>query len=321
MSLTDASGISFLLEWAIDQLRQGKHSSWQSMEEWWQAFRRQRQDWAMPIDQAVLGGVLADRVGYAFAAGYQAALHRLDPSLPADRVASLSVTEEGGGHPQAIESTLVDDGIGGFVLNGRKKWATMSADGGLALVAASIGTDEQGRNRLRVARVDLGAPGVTIEAMPATEFVPEIHHCRLAFDGVPVAADALLPGDGYSEYVKPFRTLEDIYVTTAVLTYLLGISLRNEWPREVNERIVALLVNLRGLGLADPRSPAVHVALEGALRTRQQITDSLGPHWDSVEPSERARWARDQPLVAIAGRVRVMRADAAWEKLRTKRER
>jgi hypothetical protein len=132
---------------------------------------------------------------------------------------------------------------------------------------------------------------------------------------VHVASEDLLPGDGYTGCVKPFRTLEDIYVSTAVLTYLLGISLRCVWPREISEQILALLVSLRGLGLADPRSAAVHVALEGVLKWRQKLIESIVPHWDSVEPVERARWVRDQPLTSIAGRVRGMRTDTAWKKL------
>ena len=317
MSLTDASGLGALFEWSIPALRQRPAPSWSDLDAWWEEYRQRRRDWAMPIDQAFLGGVLADRVGYAFAAGYQAALQRLDPQLPQERMASLSVTEEGGGHPAAIATSLQPVDAATYALTGRKKWATMSAHGGLALVAATVGVDDQGRNRLRVARVDLGAAGVTVERMPPTEFVPEIHHCRLAFDGVRVDAKDLLPGDGYVDYVKPFRTLEDTYVTTAVSTYLLGIALRSDWPRAASEQILALLVGLRGLGLADPRSPTTHLALEGLLQWRERLLESVAPYWDLVDPGERARWARDQALLAIAGRVRGMRTEAAWAKLGT----
>lgn len=314
MSLLDGSGLGDVLDWTIQELRRNERR-FDSVDAWWEEFRRARADRAMPIDQAFVAGVVTDRIGYAFAGGYQAALLRLDPTLPTDRIASLSVTEEGGGHPQAIESTLTADGNDGFILNGRKKWATLSSRGGLALVAAKVGTDDQDRNRLRVARVDLGAPGVTVEPMPETEFVPEIHHCRLTFDDVRVDANDLLPGDGYRDTVKPFRTLEDTFVNAAILTYLLGISLRYTWPREFSERILVLLVALRGLGMADPRAAATHLALEGLLRWREQLVSSLAPHWDSVEPAERARWARDQALTNIAGRVRALRTDAAWAKV------
>lgn len=313
MSLLDTTGLVAALDGALSRLRRTP-TVHDTLDSWWQEFRLQRRDFALPIDQAIAAGVLADRVGYAFAGGYQAALVRLDPTLAPERVASLSVTEDGGGHPQAIATTLTADGDG-WRLDGRKKWATMSAAGAVALVAAKVGVDDQGRNRLRLARVDLGAPGVGIEPMPETEFVPEVRHCRLRFDGVRVREDDLLPGDGYVEYVKPFRTLEDIFVSTAVLTYLLGIALRHDWPRDAGERLLGLLVSLRGLGLADPRSPVVHVALEGVLQLRQRLVEDIVPHWDLVEPAERARWVRDQPLTSIAGRVRGLRTEAAWKKL------
>lgn len=46
--------------------------------------------------QALLGGFDADRVGRAFAAGYQAALRALLPGLPSGAVTALCVTEEAG---------------------------------------------------------------------------------------------------------------------------------------------------------------------------------------------------------------------------------
>lgn len=320
MSLIDASGLSAILDVAVDRFaarRAGRapQPSWDSVDAWWGVFRADRRDWALPIDQAIFGGVTADRVGYAFAAGYQAALQRLDPSLPMDVLACLSVTEEGGGHPQAIRTTLTPAGDGTWLLRGSKKWATLSAHGSVALVAASVGGDDQGRNRLRLARVDLAAPGVQVEPMPETDFVPEITHGRLHFDGVRVAAGDVLAGDGYTEYVKPFRTIEDIYVGAAVMTYLAGIALRYDWPREYVGDVLHLLVAARAMGFTDPRSAAVHVALEGWLVARQKLMERATPFWDLVDVAERMRWQRDRPLTTVAERVRGLRTESAWRRI------
>src|SRR3954471_19636201 len=91
------------------------------------------------LDGALLGGFAADRLGYAFASGYQAALRALVPDLPEDCVASLCVTERGGGHPRAIETRLDPIAGGGYRLTGRKRWATLSSEAGVLLVAASAG--------------------------------------------------------------------------------------------------------------------------------------------------------------------------------------
>lgn len=306
--------LSRILDWLLRHASAAapQHAS---IDAWWQHFRVQRQDWAIPIDAALAAGLTSDRVGYAFAAGYQAALRQLDPTLPVDRLACLSVTEEGGGHPKAIASTLSLQADGSYRLNGHKRWATLSSSGAVALVAASVGADEQGRNRLRVARVDLGAAGVTIEPMPPTEFVPEVQHGRLHFAEVLVGPLQLLDGDGYEEYVKPFRTLEDLHVGAAVMAYLFGVASRYDWPREVREELLHLLAAVRALALADPKAPAVHVALEGWQRAREGLLERAALQWDLVAADERARWLRDRPLTMIAGRVRAQRTGAAWSRI------
>ena len=58
-----------------------------------------------------------------------------------------------------------------------------------------------------------------------------------------------------------------------------------------------------------PLSRGVHRALGGILEHTAVVLDGLD--WSSVEPPVRARWQRDQPLLAIAGRVRRARLSSA----------
>jgi hypothetical protein len=150
-------------------------------------------------------------------------------------------------------------------------------------------------------------------AMAATPFAPEIPHAELELARVEVRE--LLPGDGYDEYLKPFRTIEDCAVHAALLAYAIGVARRNDWPRAALERLVAALVTARAIASADPRSAAVHVALAGLLESTRALTSELSPHWDLVESGERARWQRDQGLVGVAGRARDARREKAWETL------
>ncbi|HYD48950.1 MAG TPA: acyl-CoA dehydrogenase family protein [Terriglobales bacterium] len=287
--------------------------SYDSIDQWWPVFRDQRAAWSEAIDQALIGGVIADRVGYAFAAGYQAALRRIDPALPLDRMACFSATEEGGGHPRAVQATLLERADGKLVLNGKKKWATMSSHGGIALVVASVGTDPQGRNRLRVARVDLDSPGVRVIAMPPTPFSPEVPHRRLELVEVVLDQESVLAGDGYEDYVKPFRTLEDLHVGAAILAYVFAVAARYRWPRPEREQLLQLLVSLRALALADASSAAVQIALEGVFQARHQLLERCAPYWQQVEEPVRERWQRDIALNSIAGNVRAQRAERAWQ--------
>jgi hypothetical protein len=176
------------------------------------------------------------------------------------------VTEEGGWPARRQRTFTLIAGTDACSLSGRKKWATLSSAGGVALVVASIGTDTEGRNQLRVARVDLGSPGVNVVAMPPTPFVPEIQHCRLEFDDVRITADQFLPGDGYTRYVRPFRTLEDTHIGCGILGYLLSVAFRYDWPHALREEMLHLIVGLRSLALGSAAPP--RTSLEGLLHFR-----------------------------------------------------
>jgi hypothetical protein len=267
------------------------------------------------IDQAILGGFRADRVGYAFASGYQAALRFLAPDLPTDRLASLCVTERGGGHPRAIETRLTPTNEG-YLLRGSKRWATLSDVAGVLLVAAVTGEpDALGRPQLRIARVDASAPGVTVTPMPPTPFTPEILHGEVRFDDVAVAADALLRGDGYALVIKPFRTIEDLHIQGAMSGYLLGEARRGGFPRAIVERLAAQIATLRGLAGDDPGDAGVHVALAGMRFAATPLITDIEAIWAGAGGPAYDRWKRDWLLLTIAEGARGKRLERAWARL------
>lgn len=286
-----------------------------SLADWWARHQALAARAPRPFDQALLGGFAADRLGYAFASGYQAALRALVPDLPPDRVTSLCVTERGGASPKAITTVLAPRGEGGYRLDGAKRWSTLADDGGLFLVAARLGEDAQGRPALRVARVDARAPGVTVTRMPETPFVPEIPHAELRFDGVLLRDEDLLPGDGYERYVRPFRTVEDLHINAALAGYLLGEARRNAFPRGWIERLAAGVAALHGLAGEDPGSPAVHVALAGLLQRQGALLAELDALWAPGASPAYARWQRDRLLLGVAEGARTQRLARAWERL------
>jgi len=282
---------------------------------WWPAHRALAATWKNPMDRAIVAGFAADRVGWAFAGGYQCALAALFPGLPEDAPAALCVTEEAGNHPRAIRSTL-RRASRGWRLEGAKRWTTLGPHGALFLVLARDAEVAGERPALRVARVPSDAPGVSVEPMPATRFVPEVPHARLAFDAVQLDEDALLPGDGWALYAKPFRTVEDAHVNAAVLAYLAREARRLCWPQGWIARAAALLLALRALAGEDPSSPQTHVALDGILETGGALFAEATKHWDATPAdAARARWLRDRELLAVASSARAQRSASAWRRL------
>jgi len=287
--------------------------------DWWPRWRDGAARAANPAEMAVLGGFDTDRVGWAFASGYQAALRALLPDLPRDCIAAFCVTEEGGNRPRDIRTGFTSRADGTLSINGAKRWTTLGPASSVLLVVGALQPGEPGdRPRLKVARVDAAAPGVHLLPMPATRFVPEVPHARVQLDDVRVAAEALLPGDGYDAYVKPFRSIEDLQVTLAVLAYLMREARSRGWPAAFAERLCAALVLLAGLAAEPADAPATHVALAGALALAHGLYDEAGTLWANEGDTAAAqRWVRDAALFAVAGPARQQRALRAWERLRS----
>lgn len=290
----------------------------ESVAQWWPRHREICIANTGPLSRAIAGGYAADRVGWAFASGYQAALRALFPGAPGDRICALCVTEAEGNSPKAVKSTLRKDG-GDWVLNGAKRWTTLGPDGALFFVAARDEAASGDRISFKIIRVDANASGVRIEAMPPTKFVPEVPHAQLQFENVNVPDDALLPGDGYADYVKPFRTIEDIYVNTAIVSYLTREARRLSWPENWIERVVSVLVLLQALSEARPSIPETHVALAGALAISGGLIGETDVFWEAaVSDPASERWKRDRELLKVADGVRAMRTKRAWETLNPK---
>lgn len=285
--------------------------------DWWPGWATLAGHEPSPMAQALRGGFAADRVGWAFAAGYQAALRALVPSLPAQTLAAFCVTEEGGNRPHDIHTTLTPSPDGGYTLSGAKRWTTLGPQGTLLLVTARLageGTDD--RPALKVALVRADQPGVTVLPMPETAFVPEVPHARIQLQDVAIDAASLLPGDGYAACVKPFRALEDTFVTAAVLACLLREARQRAWPAELRERLSATLATLAALSASPLEAPAASIALAGALHWAAQLYREAGTLWAQTPDDPAAqRWQRDAPLFNVAAKARQLRAQRAWEQL------
>ena len=286
------------------------------VEVWWQRHRDATADYQSPIERAIAGGFAADRPAYAFASGYQEALRQLLPDETGRRLA-LCATEVGGNSPKHISTTLDADGDG-FRLTGSKAYVTLGTYAEQLLVFAVVGVDAAGRNRLAMVRVPADRAGVAVEALGPTPFVPEIPHARLRLDGVRVEATERFDGDGYTRYLKPFRTVEDVHVYAAVLAWLVQVGRRNSWPQTVLAELCALLAACATVARSDETSGAVHVALGGLILAAKRLLAESAALWESVDDPTRAMWRRDGVLLDVATKARERRFEVAWQRLRTR---
>lgn len=264
----------------------------------------------LPLDKVIRMAGRVDRLAFAFAAGYQGALQSLFPMLGPDTVAALCVTEAGGNRPGQMATCLHRAGAE-WRLDGTKTFVTGATVADCLLVAATTGVDDAGRKRLQVVLVDRNAGGVSLEPLPELPFVPEISHAVARFEGVVVDPARILPGDGYADYVKPFRTVEDIHVSAATLGYLYGAARRYQWSPPIVEQLLLCLATARELATWPPAALETHLLLAAHQARVDELMKACDPEWEHCEPEERDRWQRDRRLMSIAGDARAKRREKA----------
>lgn len=284
----------------------GTTRSFQDLDSFWASHVEETARYALPIDRAFLGGSATDRLGYAFAAGYAAAVQALFGS-PREVLASLAASEEAGAHPKGIRTTLTANGI-----SGHKKWITLAGEV-LFVLARTAESLEQERPTLKVVRVFRDRAGVRVIPQPETPFVPEVPHAEVEFEDVEIAPGDVLPGDGWSDWVKPFRTVEDLHVHAALLGFVIANARRFDWPKDFIEGAAGTFAALRMLAKEDLSAAQNHVALAGAMSQTSALLDRLESLWPAGE--DRERWERDRPLLSIARKARSLRIERAWSTL------
>ncbi len=253
-------------------------------------------------EMAIYGGRLAATPGLAFLAGYQAALRALVPSAP-QGIGALCLTEQGSSKAADMQTRLLDGHITGrkdFVIGGNAaQWL---------IVLARDEADQQAPH-LTAVLVAAVNTGVTLQQGPALAMMPDMPHSSVQFQQ---AQCQVLAGDGWNDYSKAFRTLEDAHVLAALCAWLYGQSLLDQWPQELNLQLIAVLAGLKETLQQPHTEAATHLLLAGLLvqfaGLQTQITEALNTY--SCQTTAQA-WQRDKAILEIARSARLRRLEVA----------
>jgi acyl-CoA dehydrogenase len=263
-----------------------------------------------PFAATVAAALRADRLAWAFFSGYQGAIQATLGAQPGS--AGAFCVNETGRKITEIASTLAPDGDA-LLLHGSKSWALAGVDH-LHVLARRADGPASGAGSLVVVRVPAEAPGVEWLSSQPQGMVPELPHSALRFDAVRVSAADVLPGDGYADYAKPFRTREDVFVTGSVLAYLLAEAEVGAWTAHWRERAIAAIALLDGCSLLAADAPDAIIAVAGALSLAGDVIGAAEQLWTPQQQEARERWLRDRTLLAIGNEARRQRSVQAWKK-------
>jgi acyl-CoA dehydrogenase len=306
-----------IIPWILDREFTSASASINSLEDWKTEAGKFAKLFKCPVDRAIGLGFMSEQMAYAFSSGFYAALQELLPFLKPDCAAAFCVSEEGGNHPGMIKARIdsITDGknIGvGWKITGYKSFVTGADKAELLFVAVSAGFDSAGKNKIQLVRLDKAAEGVTIKPLKQLPFIPEIAHAGVQLNEVVVSDDQILPGDGYADYVKPFRILEDMHVSAAILGYLYRQAVDYDWSGFARERLISLMLLIKQLTGMNTDSSQLAICFAGFQQQMGRLLKDLHVCWESVGGNKKEAWFRDVKLLGIAEKAREKRLEKAW---------
>jgi acyl-CoA dehydrogenase len=279
----------------------------QILTDWYKAIRGDGLACVSEQYTSLYGGFFANSVGQAFVNGYEVAIQRLTGIDTRESIAAFCVTENKSTHPTSMLSCLTVDKKGNYTLSGKKDFVTLAGDAKKLFVAVNFGVSAAGQKIIKLVEVNVASSGVSIQLLPELPFVPDVTHGVVNFDSVVIEASNILSGDGYSDYVKPFRWFEDINVFMSVSAYLFKLTLAFDWPEDAKVEMISLLTSLSGLHKMKADDPVAHIVMFNQTEALDKWLERYDEAWNAVTEDVVLCWKRDIALLKIATRARKAR--------------
>jgi acyl-CoA dehydrogenase len=209
---------------------------------------------------------------------------------------AFGVTEpDAGTDTSRIATRAVDDGMGGFVVSGRKIWTSKALESEVCLLLAR--TDEPGDDRfggLSLLLVDLDPEHVEIAPIPKTGR-NAVASCEVAYDELPVEGWRLV-GERGRGFQQILHGLNPERVLLAAMSCGIGEAALRRAVGYANERIVFDRPIGANQAISHPLAQA-HMQLAGARAVMVQAA------W---------RYDHDLPCGEQANTAKYLAAEACW---------
>jgi hypothetical protein len=159
------------------------------------------------------------------------------------------------------------------------------------------------------------AEGVSMNPRNPAAFMPELPAARMQLQDVVLDASAMLPGDGWTDYARPFGALEELYVSAALMGYLVREGRARDWPQALLRQMLAAITLLERIA-AEAGSNQSMVLLAGATEWVRTLLTRATAQW-AEQPDDEAgqRWVRDQTVQRMWAASGAKRGDRAWQEL------
>ncbi|MEM7371941.1 MAG: hypothetical protein AAF587_25220 [Bacteroidota bacterium] len=280
-----------------------------SAKEWFSHYQEFTKD-QETIDKAIIGGFMSQQFSFTFLCGYQAALERMFPGIAPDRLKALCISEANGNHPSSMETSLIDHRISGL-----KTYVTAGSEAEHLFVLCKTEESVNGRPLLKMVHMPSNASNIEISNVDFP-LLREIKHGKLTLTDAKIEESQILEGDGFSDYTRPFRTLEDICVGIACQAMLLRQAFDHQWDAQLRDQLLLNIYTLKNLFSLPPSAQETILLLATADRSFEQIRPEIENHLTKQADSHIHKdWETNKAVLSMGKKLKQLRLSKARNRL------
>ena len=285
-----------------------------SMAHWFELHQSTSTDLNSSLEKAAISGAQFRQVSFAFASAYQSAIESMF-GVGATTAGAFCHTEKGVKKPREMRTELSVNADGQLRLNGQKSFVSGGSFASALFITAldARAAHSSSPRNVVVVKVDTSeaVAGLQANDLPSLPFVSELSHAKLDIQNVRVLKADVLPGDGYLDYIKPFRAEEDLHIFAALLGQRLRVALELK-QTAVSEQLSALLCAILTMQNADRTSASTHIALAGIKASTKELFEKHDETLKTSLPNYWKAWQRDKALMSFAEHAQNARTQKAW---------
>jgi len=244
-------------------------------------------------------------ISQAFSVGYRCALQCVLPELNQDSWAAFCVSEAGGSSPKQLQVSVTSDGI----VAGEKSFVSM-AEKAKQLIVIAVAEKSDTRPKLKAVLVSAESQGVEILTMPNMGMMPEVSHGRLILKDV---KGSVLSGDGYADFNKPFRGIEDTHLLMSFTGLVLSKVIRNNLNNELIDQCLLIASALLAVEFDD--NPWSTLQINGAYQLFESLLVTFEKQLNEVSAEFKEQWEKDKKVFSLAKKIRDMKRVSAMKKI------
>jgi hypothetical protein len=246
----------------LEQFLEGKYSvvDCPTEQDYYTLWREQGLGVLAPSESAIAGALLADRLPWVFAAGYQATLQNAFPGLPESGWAAFIATEDTQ-DPQAHPGTTLTGDGDGLLLNGHKSWVAHSRFVDHLIV--TVNDPDGDKYRARGLIIERARRGVTLTHREQPSFLAGLSQGYAKFENTPVDPSEVFEFGPIGQ----FGRTEAKFVMLAGTAFMLA---RTDEDSDLRDRIITISAALIALLGEEETSRQVYATID---REFQRATD------------------------------------------------